>query len=82
MEMPDHPDATQKSLGRLWPNSSNSSVHGNTERVTDVVMASSDDHADEVEAYVGHSMKLSGKGGTTEVPKRGGTTKLPEKGAH
>ena len=52
----------------------------NTERVNDVVMASSDDPDDDVEADLGHSMKLPEKGGTPEVPKRGGKTKLPGKG--
>ena len=44
-------------------------ICGNTKRVTDVVMASDDDRGDEVEADLGHSMKLAGKGDTTEVPK-------------
>ena len=43
-------------------------------------MASTDDHGDEVEAEIDHSMTLLGKGSTTGVPKRGGTTQLPEKG--
>ena len=55
-------------------------IRGNPERVHDVVMATSDDYVDEVEADLGRSMKLPRKGGTTVVPKRGGTTKLPEKG--
>ena len=55
-------------------------ICGNTERVQDVVKDSSDEHDDEVEADLGRSMKLPGKGGTTEVPKRGGTTNLPGKG--
>ena len=55
-------------------------ICGNTERVQDVVMASSDDYDDEVEADIGRSGKLPGKGGTTVVPKRGGTTNLPEEG--
>ena len=55
-------------------------ICGNTERATNVVLAASDDHGDEVEAELGHSMGLPEKGGMTEVPKRGGTTKLPQKG--
>ena len=44
-------------------------ICGNTKRVQDIMMASSDDYDDDVEADLGHSMKLPGKGGTTEVPK-------------
>ena len=42
-------------------------ICGNAERVQDVVKASGDDHNDEVEADLGRSMKLPGKGGTTLV---------------
>ena len=57
-------------------------ICGNAERVKDVVMASSDEHDDEVEADLGHSMKLPGNGGTTDnvMPTRGGTANLPGTG--
>ena len=82
MAMPDHPNATPKISGATVAQLQ--LICGNTERVKDVVVASSGDHDDEVQADLGRSMKLPGNGGTTEVSKRGGMTKLPGKlkGAH
>ena len=59
-------------------------ICGNTERVKDVVMASRDDHGDEDEADLGHSMELPGRGGMPGVkcPREGARPNCQGKGAH